>query len=177
MNRAEKAVEVEHLVEMVGDPSAAFLIDFKQLDVARSMDLRSRLRKSDGGLRVVKNRLAKRAFADSSLGQLEESFRGQTAIAFAKGDDVVAVAKVLRDFAKETELAEVKAGVVEGRVITPAEFESLAELPSREVLVAKALYLMQYPVSGLVTALSGVLRGFVVVLEQIRQQSESKQDA
>lgn len=177
MNRTEKQQEVEFLAETVAGSSSAFLVDFRRLDVARSTDLRVKLREKDGRLRIVKNRLARRAFADAALAQLEESFVGQTAVAWPAGEDVVGVAKVLRDFTKEFDVAQVKAGVVDGKVITPEEFQSLADLPSREVLIAKALYLMQYPVTGLATALSGVLRNVVVVLEQIRQQKESQQGA
>lgn len=177
MNRVEKQQEVEFLTETIGESQSAFLIDFQRLDVARSTDLRVRLREKDGRLRIVKNRLAKRAFSEGTLAQLETSFVGQTAIAWPVGEDIVSVAKVLRDFAKEHEVATVKAGVVDGKVITPEEFQSLADLPSREELLAKALYLMQYPITGFATALNGVLRNFVVVMEAIRQQRESQQGA
>lgn len=173
MNRTEKQNEIDYLREAIGQGSTAFLVDFQRLDAERSKALRVELRKKDGRLRIVKNRLAKRAFDGAALGGIEASFRGQTAIAYPAGEDVVGVAKVLRDFAKEHELAPVKAGVLDGTPITAEEFESLADLPSREVLLAKALYLMQYPITGFATALNGVLRNFVVVLEQIRQQKES----
>lgn len=174
MNRTEKQQEIELLGETIGAGQSAFLIDFNKVDVARSMQLRVQLRAKNARLRIVKNRLAKRAFADGALGQVADAFRGQTAIAYPQEGDVVGIAKVLRDFNKEHELAAVRAGVVDGRAITAAEFETLAELPSREVLLAKALYLMKYPITGLATALNGVLRNFVVVLDQVRQQKESQ---
>lgn len=174
MNRTEKQQEIELLGEAIGAGSSAFLLDINRLDVARSTQLRVQLRAKKGRLRIVKNRLAKRAFADGALGQLSDAFRGQTAIAYPEGADVVGVAKVLRDFTKEHDLAAVRAGVVDGRPITAAEFESLADLPSREVLLAKVLYLMMYPITGLATALNGVLRNFVVVLDQVRLQKESQ---
>ncbi len=177
MNRTQKQTEVELLNETIGAGSSAFLIDFERLDVARSTDLRVKLREKDGRLRIVKNRLAKRAFADTGLAELESSFVGQTAIAWTPGEDIVGVAKILRDFAKQHEIAPVKAGVVDGKVITTEEFQQLADLPSREELIAKALYLMQYPITGFATALNGILRNFVVVIDQIRQQKESQQDA
>lgn len=173
MNRTQKEQEIDYLRENVGPSGTAFLVDFQRLDAERSKALRVKLREKDGRLRIVKNRLAKRAFDGAALGELETSFRGQTAIAYPAGEDVVGIAKVLRDFAKEHDLAPVKAGVLDGNPISSQEFESLADLPSREVLLAKALYLMQYPITGFATALNGVLRNFVVVLEQIRQQKES----
>lgn len=174
MNQAEKQAEVAVLSETVGQASDAFLVDFQGLDVARSTDLRIKLREQDGRLRIVKNRLAKRALADGAFEALDGDFVGQTAIAYPVSGDVVGVAKVLRDFAKEHEIAPVKAGMVDGRVITPAEFEVLADLPSREELIAKALYLMKYPITGLATVLNGVLRNFVVVLGAVQQQKESE---
>jgi large subunit ribosomal protein L10 len=174
MARLEKQQEVEYLGEAIGQASNAFLVDFKGLDVARSTDLRVKLREKDGRLRIVKNRLAKRAFAEGALAALESEMVGQTAIAYPVGDDVVGLAKVLRDFAKEHEIAAVKAGIVDGQVISPEEFQSLADLPSREELIAKALYLMKYPITGLVTTLNGVLRNTVVVLDAVRQQKESE---
>ena len=173
MNRTEKQEEIDFLRENVGQGATAFLVDFERLDAERSKSLRVKLREKDGRLRIVKNRLAKRAFDGAALGELDDAFRGQTAIAYPTGEDVVGVAKVLRDFAKEHELAPVKAGVLDGTPISTQEFESLADLPSREVLLAKALYLMQYPITGFATALNNVLRNFVVVLEQVRQQKES----
>lgn len=174
MNRTEKAKEVETLGESIGQAAHAFLVDFKGLDVAHSTDLRVKLREKDGRLRIVKNRLAKRAFAETPFAELDSDLVGQTAIAYPTGDDVVGLAKVLRDFAKENDLAPFKAGMVDGRTITAEEFNSLADLPSREELIAKTLYLMQYPITGFVTVLNGVLRNFVVVLEQVRQQKESE---
>ena len=174
MNRADKQQQVEQLTESLGQAPTAFLVDFKGLDVARATDLRFKLREREASFRVVKNRLALRAFADGPLAQVEESLAGQTAIAYPHGEDVVGVAKVLRDFAREHEVPTFKAGVIDGEVISAEDFDRLADMPPREELIAKALYLMQYPVTGLVTALSGVLRNFVVVLEQVRQQKESE---
>lgn len=174
MNQGEKQEEVKVLGETLGQAANAFLVDFKGLDVARSTDLRIKLREKEGCLRIVKNRLAKRAFADGALGAVEANFAGQTAIAYPLGDDVVGVAKVLRDFAEEHELAPVKAGVVDGQPISPEEFATLADLPSREELIAKTLYLMKYPITGLAATLGGVLRNFVVVLDAVRQQKESE---
>jgi len=174
MNRAEKFKEVEVIGQTLGEATSAFLLDFKGLDVTRSTELRNELRARDGRLRIVKNRLAKRALADAPIGQLEDAFVGQTAIVYPVGEDVVAIARLLRDFEKEHEVAAVKAGLVEGQVIDAEQFASLADLPSREQLVAKALYLMKYPITGLATALGGVLRSFVVVLDQVRQQKEGE---
>lgn len=169
--RAEKQRQVDVLGEELSRASHAFLVDFRRLDVAGATDLRRRLHDQEASFRVVKNTVALRAVEDLPLGQLESAFVGQTAIAYTEGD-VVALAKALRDFAREFETPTFKAGVVDGQPITAEEFDAIADLPSREELIARALWLMQYPVSGLVTALGGIVRGLVVALEQIRQQKE-----
>ncbi len=174
MNRTQKEHEIELLGDTIGQAAHAFLVDFTGLDVARSTDLRTKLRASDGKMRIVKNRLAKRAFADKALAQVEAAFVGQTAIVYPTGEDAVAVAKVLRDFTNEHEVGGVKIGLVDGQLITPEEFQSLADLPSREELIAKVLYLMQYPITGLATALNSILRNFVVVLDAVRHQRDNE---
>jgi large subunit ribosomal protein L10 len=156
--------------ELEGVPHA-FLVDFQGLDVAGASDLRRQLRNDDASFRVVKNTVALLAFENQPLAGLSEAFVGQTAIAYT-GGDVVRLAKVLRDFAKELEIPKFKAGIVDGEPITFEQFEQLADLPPRKELIAKALYLMNYPVTGLVTALSGILRSSVTVLDQIRQKKE-----
>ncbi len=174
MNRSQKQEEIEYLGETIGQLAHAFLVDFTGLNVARSTDLRTQLRENDGVMRIVKNRLAKRAFADTALGQAESAFVGQTAIVYPNGEDAVAIAKVLRDFNKEHDIGGVKIGLVDGQLITPEEFQSFADLPSRDELIAKVVYLMQHPITGLATALNSILRNFVVVLDAVRQQQENE---
>lgn len=174
MNRAEKQREVETLGESVGQAESAFLLDFEGLDVGQATELRAQLRDKEGRLRVVKNRLALRAFADKPLGQVDGAFVGQTMVAYPVGEDIVGIAKVLRDFAEEHEVPRFRAGLLEGTEIGADDFEALADTPSRDELVARALHAMQFPIQGLVTALSGVTRNLVVVLEQVRAQKESE---
>jgi large subunit ribosomal protein L10 len=169
--RPEKIEQVELLKQELADVPHAILVNFSGLDVAGATDLRRRLREEQAQFRVVKNTLALRAIAELPLGEVQEAFEGQTAIAYTS-ENVVSLAKVLSEFTKEHETPTFKAGVVDGLPIDAEQFEQIAKLPSREELIAKALYLMQYPVSGLVTALSSILRSFVVVLEQVRLQKE-----
>ncbi len=168
---AEKTEQVELLHKELTDVPHAILVDFRGLDVAGATALRRRLREEDARFKVVKNTIALRAVADLPLSGLESAFEGPTAIAYTS-ENVVALAKVLREFAKEHETPTFKAGVVDGKPISVDQFEQIAKLPAREELLAKALYLMQYPVTGLVTALGGILRSFVVALDQVRLQKE-----
>ena len=170
-SRLQKEQAVEGLRRELEGVPHAFLVDFQGLDVAGASDLRRQLRNDDASFRVVKNTVALLAFENQPLASLSEAFVGQTAIAYT-GGDVVRLAKVLRDFAKELEIPKFKAGIVDGEPITFEQFEQLADLPPRKELIAKALYLMNYPVTGLVTALSGILRSSVTVLDQIRQKKE-----
>lgn len=169
--RVQKEENARLLRAELADVPHAILVDFKGLNVENATNLRRKLREGDANFKVVKNTTVLRAVEELPLAELREAFSGQTAIAYT-GGDVVRLAKVLREFAKEFETPSFKAGVVDGAPISADEFERLAELPSRDELIAKALYLMNYPITGLVTALSGVLRNFVVVLEQIRQKKE-----
>ena len=172
MNRQQKDQEIDAIGETVRQTPHVFLLDFQGLDVAGATDLRGRLREQNAQLRVVKNRLALRAVSGTPLETIRDAFVGQTALAYTLGDDAVALAKVLRDFAADHNVPRFKAGFVHGQAIGAEEFRELADLPSREQLIAKVAYLMQYPVSGLVTVMGGVLRGFVIVLERIRVQRE-----
>jgi len=169
--RLQNEQDVEALRRDLAEIPDAILVDFQKLDVAVATALRRKLRDGEASFRVVKNSIALRAIEGSPLGGLSDSFVGQTAIAYTDGD-IVGVAKTLREFAKEFETPNFKAGIVDGIPITEEEFEQLAKLPPRDELIAKALYLMNYPISGLVTALSGILRGFVTVLDQVRDQKE-----
>jgi large subunit ribosomal protein L10 len=168
---AEKTEQVELLQQELTDVPHAILVDFRGLNVANATALRRKLREEDARFKVVKNTIALRAVADLPLNEVEEAFEGPTAIAYTS-ENVVALAKVLREFAKEYETPTFKAGVVDGKPISAEQFDQIAKLPGREELLAKALYLMQYPVTGLVTALGGILRSFVVALDQVRLQKE-----
>ncbi len=171
ISRAQKEQNVEQLrAELIEIPHA-ILVDFKGLDVAGAIDLRRKLRADEAQFKVVKNSIVRRAIEDLPLGELKEILIGQTAIAYTEGD-VVSLAKTLREFGKEFETPSFKGGIVDGVPISAEEFEQLAKLPPREELIGKALYLMNYPITGLVTALGGILRSVVTVLDQIRDKKE-----
>ena len=171
VNRAQKEQNVELLRAELAEIPHAILVDFKGLDVAGATDLRRKLGAADARFKVVKNSIVLRAIEDLPLGELKEVLIGQTAIAYTEGD-VVSLAKTLREFAKEFETPSFKGGIVDGVPISAEEFEQLAKLPPREELIGKALYLMNYPITGLVTALGGILRSVVTVLDQIRDKKE-----
>ena len=175
-SRLQKEETAQQLREELADVPHAILVDFRGLNVEGAMNLRRKLREGDARFKVVKNSTALRAIEGMPLAELNDVFEGQTAIAYTAGD-IVSMAKTLRDFADEFETPNFKAGIVDGAPISVEEFEQLADLPPREELIAKLLYLMNYPITGLATALNAILRGFVVVLEQIREKKEAAGEA
>ncbi len=133
--RADKATAVADLAEHFRSSSATVLTEYRGLTVRQITDLRRSLGR-ETTYSVAKNTLAKRAAADAGIAGLDELFTGPTAFAFVSGDPVEA-AKSLRDFAKANPLLVIKGGVFEGKAISAAEVGRLADLESREVLLAK----------------------------------------
>ncbi|SCG35057.1 50S ribosomal protein L10 [Micromonospora halophytica] len=133
--RADKATAVAELTESFRNAGAAVLTEYRGLTVSQLTQLRRSLGK-ETTYTVAKNTLAKRAAADAGISGLDELFSGPTALTFVSGD-VVEAAKGLRDFAKANPKLVIKGGVFEGKAITAAEVTKLADLESREVLLAK----------------------------------------
>jgi large subunit ribosomal protein L10 len=133
--RSDKATAVAELTEHFRNSPATVLTEYRGLTVAQLTQLRRSLGRNTT-YTVAKNTLAKRAAADAGILGLEELFTGPTALAFVSGDPVEA-AKGLREYAKTHPLLVIKGGVFEGRAITAAEVNKLADLESREVLLAK----------------------------------------
>jgi large subunit ribosomal protein L10 len=133
--RADKATAVAELTEQFRGASATLLTEYRGLTVAQMKALRRSLGR-DTTYAVAKNTLAKRAAADAGISGLDDLFTGPTALAFVSGDPVEA-AKSLRDFAKTAPLLVIKGGVFEGKAMSADEVRKLADLESREVLLAK----------------------------------------
>jgi large subunit ribosomal protein L10 len=171
VGREEKATSIAELREKLGDARGAVLTDFRGLSVAELTELRTLLRKSAVEYKVVKNTLAKLAVKDTGLAGLAAYLDGPTAIAISRTDPVAA-SKAVAAWAKGRQTFTVKGGIVEGRVVGPTEVTELAELPSREVLLARLAGAFQAPLQGLVQVLSAPLQGLVRVLDQVRQRKE-----
>ncbi|WBB96371.1 MULTISPECIES: 50S ribosomal protein L10 [unclassified Solwaraspora] len=133
--RADKATAVADLTERFRESGATVLTEYRGLTVAQLTQLRRSLGQS-ATYSVAKNTLAKRAASDAGIDGLDALFTGPTALTFVSGD-VVEAAKGLRDFAKANPMLVIKGGVFEGRAITATEVNKLADLESREVLLAK----------------------------------------
>lgn len=173
LTRTEKTSELERLEGAFKGADSAILLDYKGLNVPQVTELRRQVRAVKGQYRVVKNTLAKRALKGTEFEPLSEFFQGTTAIAYT-GTDPVALAKTLTTFAKTAPTLTIKAAVVQGRAIQPAEVTDLANLPGRPELYAKLLFLLNAPMVRLVTVLNAAPQALLNVLTQAeRKQSES----
>ncbi|KKM12682.1 50S ribosomal protein L10 [Clostridiales bacterium PH28_bin88] len=170
--RLKKEATVTELQDKLTSASSAVLTDYRGLNVAEVTRLRAQLREAGIEYRVVKNTLTRLAAHEAGITGLDRYLEGPTAIAVSLKDPV-APAKILIDFAKASKKLEIKAGLLQGKVIDASGVKALADLPSREQLLAKVLGGMQAPMSGLVNVLAGPLRNFVYVLDAVRKQKEA----
>ncbi|CAH1227217.1 MULTISPECIES: 50S ribosomal protein L10 [Paenibacillus] len=150
-----KEESVAVITTKLRESATTVVVDYRGLNVAQVTELRKQLREAGIEFQVLKNTLLRRATAAAELTELDSVLTGPTAIAFS-GEDAVAPAKILNDFAKKNDKLELKGGVVEGRVVGVEEVKALAELPSREGLLSMLLSVLQAPVRNFALAVKAV---------------------
>ncbi len=176
VTRAKKKEQVEKLSGELKNVKSVIVATYTKQTVAQDFELRKALRTSGAKYRVVKNTLAERAGKGTKVEEALKNLTGVTSIAYTEGDPV-ALAKALSKYAKDNPEFTFKAGVVEGRVITVKEIESLATMPSKEEIYAKLLFMLNAPAQRLATAIGAVGRNLAVVVNQGVQEKKFKDAA
>jgi large subunit ribosomal protein L10 len=164
---------VREISEKFKNAQAIVLVDYKGLNVDKATELRSKARQAGVDYKVYKNTLARFAAQDAGCAELTEYLKGSIAVAVSDSD-AIAPAKLLNDFIKANKVLEIKAGYVDGKLMSAKEVEQLALLPSKEELVAKMLGSLKSPLYGLANVLNGNIRGLAVALNAIREQKEAQ---
>jgi large subunit ribosomal protein L10 len=173
--RSERTAVIEELENEFRDATGIFLADNNKITVEKVTKLRSDLRKEGIHFIVVKNTLAAEAANRVGKKALSSHFKGPTAVAITK-KDVSVPAKLIRDFQKDNkDLLKVKVAMVDGTLFNANDVEKLADLPSREVLLAQLLGVLQAPIGKFAGVLNGILSGFVGTLEAVKDKKSAQQ--
>jgi large subunit ribosomal protein L10 len=171
VQRKEKEAVVADLHNRFKEAKAAILTDFTGLNVEQITQLRRKLKENAVDYTVVKNTLLRRASQDTEIALLTEYFVGPIAIALAY-EDPLAPAKILMEFSKAQPALEIKGGMVTGAVITPKDIQRLASLPSREVLLAKFVWLLKAVPTRLVQTLNNPIQNLVSILDNVKKAKQ-----
>jgi large subunit ribosomal protein L10 len=174
VTKAKKTEQVEKLSKDLSKVSNMVVATYTKMTVAQDYELRKALRVAGAKYQVVKNTLAERAAKGTKVEGALKDLAGVTSIAYTTGDPV-AMAKALTKVAKDAPEFTFKVGVVEGRVVSIKEIESLASLPSKDELISKLLFLINAPAQRLATAINAVPRNLAVVIDQAVQQKKFKE--
>lgn len=168
----EKKRITKDLNERFTKAAVVFVTDYKGLDVAAINDLRRKLTKEEVEYQVAKNSLLIRAAEGTDVDLLKDLFKGPNAVALSYGDPV-SPAKVLTDFAKNNDVFEIKAGVMDGAVLDSNQIKALADLPSREVLLGMFVATLNSVPTGFVRTLAEIPRQLLTVLQAVKDQKQA----
>ena len=170
----EKKQIVEEIKEKVEKAQSVVLVDYRGLNVEELTQLRRKYKEAGVDYKVYKNTMMRFAFKEAGFDEFNEYLVGPNAIAFGF-DDPVQAAKVTDEFAKKHKNLEIKAGIVDGKIIGVDEIKNLASLPSKEVLIAQALGGLNAPITGFANVLQGTIRNLVYALNAIAEKQEAQE--
>jgi large subunit ribosomal protein L10 len=176
MNKDDKQKKADELRQELSNAKSVFMAGFEGITVAADNELRTQISKVGGKYRVVKNTLIERAAQGTPAEPAARALRGTTSLAYTETDPV-ALAKAITAYAKEHPVLVFKTGVVEGRVISMADLNALATLPSREALLAKVLFLINSTAQQVASTVAGVGRNLAYVINQGVQESKFRESA
>jgi large subunit ribosomal protein L10 len=169
LNRDQKAAVIDEVTTQLRDAEAVYAVDYRGTSVTQAADLRSRLRESDTRFRIVKNTLTERAADNAGAAALKPFLEGPTALVFVKGD-AASAAKALADFKRASGLLEFKGGWMNGDTLSAGQIDAIAKLPSREVLYGRLVGMVASPLTGLASAMGGLVGGLARQLQQMADQ-------
>jgi large subunit ribosomal protein L10 len=174
MNRDEKKKQAEELHRVLEKARGVILSGFEGITVGQDFELRRKVAQAGAKYKVVKNSLIERAAQGTPLERVAKKLAGTTSVAYTEMDPV-ALAKALTAYAKENATLTFKSGVVEGKVVSLAELDALATLPSKEQLFAKVLFLINSPAQRVASATSAVARNLVRVIQRGVKEKKFKE--
>lgn len=175
-NRDDKVAVVEEITTKLNKAQSVVLADYRGLTVAKDTELRRRLRQAGVDYEVLKNTMTRRALEKAGLPEMDQYLSGPTAVAFGYEDPTVAV-KILSDFIRDSKQMELKAGLFGGRVYNGIQIREIANLPPRNVLLARVVGQIQWPLTGLASVLAGSMRNLAHALDEVRKQKEAAEAA
>lgn len=169
-SRETKAQDLAALTDSLANSTSAMVVSFTGLTVTKDQEFRNSLREAGAEYQVVKNTLARIAVKGTQFEEATEYFKGVTAIAWTKNDPVV-LSKAISKFMKENaDIYTFKTGVVDGKLVDLAQLTTIANLPSKEELISKLLYVLNAQAQRIVTVINAVPRDLAVVIKQIGEQ-------
>ena len=169
-SREQKQQNLDTLAAQFQKNPAVIVVGYDKLTVAKDQELRGQLREIGATYTVVKNTIARKAAEGTPFAGAHEHFKGMTAVALSESDPV-ALSKAMTKFVKaNAEHFTFKVGVVEGKVVSLEETEAIANLPSKEELISKVMFLINCQAQRLVTVLSAVPRNLAIVVKQIGEK-------
>ena len=172
LSRENKQEVINQISEKFKSNPSVFVLEYKGLTVKELEGVRKELRQTNSELKIAKNTLLKKAAEDTDADQLSDLFVGSTAVAFCP-EDSAAAAKVFVKSAKDLELLNIKGGLLEGKLVSVEEIETISKLPSRVELIGQFMGLLNSPMSSFLYSLQNMQSKLLYALEALKEKKEN----